>query len=577
MKKLNDERIFSVSIGQRVLLVAVLINLFVLSFFMVSSSRFSSAETKVYSLAQSTSTSIVFTQRETLAFTTKFAQWIGGQVPKRDVQITRAFLAQRLSVVTTDGRSTGELVDRDFMDLLKQSDSILEHAPDGILPESLQPKYAVNSVEVIDGLLYNSRLMIVTYQQKLDEQLLKSTEVRSRNTLKSLLALISLITLTSIFLLWGLLTFRIQYNAARRKLHDEEVALLLAESRLKEAETTVKTLEDLNKSKNDFISTVNHELRTPLTSIIGYIDILKTLDVTKDAAQFAQITSVIDRNSEVLLDIIESILSLSSMDSPAQMPRFEETDLAQSIDRKIFVMKPLIDEKSLIVNFYKDPQVKYSILGNGGQMSQVVLNLLSNAIKFSPDKGVISVSLSVITKEGNKEIIQLAIKDQGMGIPKEDIPKLFTRFYRASNAVSGQIVGTGLGLAIVGRILDLHKATIRVESEVNKGSSFIVEFPRFVSEVNQLISKNRSSVLYKAIVALKSADDDQLIKVCHEMSGALGFYELEPEMNLISDFQKWVEGNLDASGEVISNKKEELISLLEDSFSEIADATEPKP
>ena len=331
MKKLNDERIFSVSIGQRVLLVAVLINLFVLSFFMVSSSRFSSAETKVYSLAQSTSTSIVFTQRETLAFTTKFAQWIGGQVPKRDVQIARAFLAQRLSVVTTDGRSTGELADREFIDLLKQSDSILEQAPDGILLEALQPKYAASSLEVIDGLLYNSRLMIVKYQQNLDEQLLKSTNVRSKNTLKSLISLISLITLTSIFLLWGLLTFRIQYNAARKKLHDEEVALLLAESRLREAESTVKTLEDLNKTKNDFISTVNHELRTPLTSIIGYIDVLKTLDVTKDTAQLAQITSVIDRNSEVLLDIIESILSLSSMDSPAQMPRFEETDMVQAI------------------------------------------------------------------------------------------------------------------------------------------------------------------------------------------------------------------------------------------------------
>ena len=301
---------------------------------------------------------------------------------------------------------------------------------------------------------------------------------------------------------------------------------------------------------------------------------LKTLDVSKDADQLKQITSVIDRNSEVLLDIIESILSLSSLDSPKQLPRFEETDLAQIIDRKIFVMKPQVDAKSLTVNFYQDPHFKFTVLGNSGQLSQVVLNLLSNAVKFSPDNGVINIYLSTVTKEKHRDYIELVIKDQGIGIPEADIPKLFTRFFRASNAVSGQIVGTGLGLAIVGKILELHKATIRVESEVNKGSSFIIDFPRYVSEVNQFVVRNRSNVLFKAITALKAASQEDLTRVCHEMSGALGFYDLELEMNLISDLQKWVESNPNTSSELVAHKKEDLIAILEESFTNLGDAME---
>lgn len=543
---------------------------------MLSSSRYSAAETRVFSLAQSTSTSVVFTQRESLAFTTKFAQWIGGQIPKRDVQIAKAFLAQRLSVINTDGQTTGELAEPEFIELLEKSDEILVEAPDGILPIALRPQVAANSADVIDGLLFQSRLMTVTYQQKLDDQLLKSTEVRSKNTLKALSALISLITLTSIFLLWGLYTFRIQYIAAKKKLQDEEEALQLTESLLREAETTVKTLEELNQSKNDFISTVNHELRTPLTSIIGYVDVLKSLDLKKDLDQVPRITDVIDRNSEVLLGIIESILSLSSLDSDVKLPHPEEVDLAQIIDRKIFVMKPLIDEKSLTVNLHQSPDVKYSISGNSGQLSQVVINLLSNAVKFSPEKGEIDIYLSLVTKENRSQYIQMRIKDQGIGIPEADIPKLFTRFYRASNAVSGQIVGTGLGLAIVARILEIHNATIRVESVVNQGCLFIIEFPRFISGVSQHISKNRANVLYKAIVGIKNSSPEDLAKVSHEMSGAVGFYELENEMNLINGLQKWIELNPDISNEEINLKRNEVVAMLEETFSNLNDATEVK-
>jgi signal transduction histidine kinase len=536
---------------------------------MFASTRIYINETKVFSSAQTSSNSIVYTQREALAFTVKFSQWLGGELPKREVQIAQAMLAQRLSVIDADGTVTGKRISPQIRERLIAADATLTKSPEGILPPDLQEVFSDEVTSLINQLVFDSRQMLATYQKELDANVLASTKTRDENTLNNLWALISFILLTSILVIWGIITFRTQYKLAKKTLKDEVEALIISQAMLKKAESTVKTLEELNNTKNDFISTVNHELRTPLTSIIGYIDVLKTLDIEKDLDQLPQITTVIDRNSEVLLDIIESILSLSTLDSTNQVARFDKTNLAEIVERKIFVLTPLIHAKSLTVNFNHDISDDYSILGNAGQVSQVVLNLLSNAIKFSPDEASIDISLSMITKGALAGGVEMVIKDQGIGIPADEIPKLFTRFFRASNAVSSQITGTGLGLAIVVRILDLHKATVRVESVVDMGSSFIVDFPKYVSETEQHVSKKRPSVLFKAIVAIKESEHSELIAVCHQMSGTLGFYALEPEMILVSAFQSWLEANPEALTDLVELKRGELVLALEKTYSNL--------
>lgn len=569
MKNLNGEKFFSVSIGQRLLSGVVVLNLLVLSFFIFTSSRFTAAESRVFSSTQTTSNSISITQREILVYTTKFAQWMGGQLPKREVQLARAFLAQRLSVINPDGMSSGELSVPQFIDELRESAAILNQAPDGLLPQTLQKSLTERSNKAILGLLFSSRQLTMAYQAKLDSEILESRQQQSRNILNNLIALVLFIVLLSGLFLWSTVSFKNQYRSTRVRFEEEEKELLTSATKLQESEVMVKTLQELDITKSDFISTVNHELRTPLTSIIGFIDVLKALDIEKDADQLPLITTVIDRNSEVLLDIIESILSLSNLDSNDKVPRFESIGLIQIIERKIFVLTPLLNQKSIVVNFNHSSIDDFVVLGNAGQLSQVVLNLVSNAIKFSPDKSTIEISLTVISKNLPQDFIQLEVKDQGMGIPKDEIPKLFTRFFRASNAVASQVSGTGLGLSIVARILELHHANIRVESEVDKGSSFIVEFPRNVTETDQLISKNRSNVLFKAIVALKDAQPDELINVSHQMSGTLGFYDLEKEMHLISDFQSWLESKPDDLDALLDSKRTELVTALEVSYSHL--------
>ena len=538
---------------------------------MVSSSRFAASESKIFSSAQSTAASIIFTQRESLAYTVRYAEWLGGNLPKREVEIARAFLAQRLNVINADGTSTGQRAAPEYVNALKLSDTILSSAPEGILPESMHKKLVISAGDFINQMLGQSRQMVVAYQQELDANILLSAQKRSRNTLINLWLLISLIFLTSIFLITGGISFRSQYRLASHNLEVEAAALALAIKRPDSAEITVKTLEELNANKNDFISTVNHELRTPLTSIIGYIDLLRTIGPADSTGQFEKITGVIERNSNVLLDLVGSILSLSNLDSAEQISEHEKVFLDDVVKKKVFILSPQTDEKSITIDLHLLDDKEYVVLGNTGQISQVVLNLLSNAVKFSPVGSHVDVSLSAFTKESEDDFVRLTIKDQGIGIPAEDIPKLFKRFSRAKNAVASQIDGTGLGLAIVDRILELHNGSISVESVVNEGSTFTVEFPRYLSEVDRLISTNKVNVLHKAINALKASTHDELIPTSHQMGGAVAFYNLEKESNLILEFHDWLETASSADFGQVHDKKETLINILENSYQELVD------
>ena len=545
-----------------------------MSFFFISSAQSARNESFIISSAQSAATSIVFTQRESLAYTSKFSLWLAGLLPRRDVEIARALLAQRLNVATEDGTTTGERAEPGYLLALQTSDRILAQAPSGLMPLSFHNKISKESEAFISEMLVQSRAMVVTYQQELDRNIVLAAQNRSKNYLLSLVLLILLILLTTVAIIWGGISFNRQYKIARKNIEIASATLAISVSKLKSAENTVKSLEELNAKKNDFISTVNHELRTPLTSIIGYTDLLKSLELNKKPEEFKKIAAVIERNSSALLDIIESILSLSNIDSSEQATEFEKVFLPELIEKKVYILTPTINEKSLSLNYHFPAGIDFAISGNSGQISQVIINLLSNAIKFSPDSARIDISLSLITRNRSDDYIRLIIKDEGMGIPKEDIPKLFTRFFRASNAVSGQIQGTGLGLAIVSRILEIHKAFIKVESTPGVGSSFIIDFPRFISEIDRHVSTNRINVLHKAIVAIRESPRQELIQVCHQMSGAVGFYSLELEMNLISQMQQWLEANPEAALEEIDLKKDQLVLHLEETYSALIAETE---
>jgi signal transduction histidine kinase len=540
-------------------LAAILVNLIILAASTFTSSDQATEERNVFTSAQTTASSIIFTQRESLAYTTRYSLWLAGLVPKRDVEISRATLAQRLNVIDIENLSMGARLDPEFIEALRLSDSLLAVSPDGFLPRAYAEPITDQAQAFITTILGASRTQVVAYQQELDSHLIAVAEKRQSVAFRNLVLLISLMILTTIFIGWGGLRFLRQVKKTQIFIDKEYEALELSRKELLKLNVTVLTLEELNDTKNDFISTVNHELRTPLTSIIGYIELLKSeIELGKDP-QIDLIIDVVDKNALVLLDLVESILSLSRLDSKQSKPLDEEVDLIRTVEKTVFVLSPQLILNNVEIKLAFNQDNDYLVRGDSNQLSQVFLNLISNAVKFSPQKSEILITFSRVLNDQMQNNISVAIADKGIGIPEKEIPELFHRFFRASNAINKQIVGTGLGLAIVAKIVEIHKGKITVVSQENIGSTFRVEIPAFISELDQRILDKRVDVLERAITAIRDAEINKLKDVYHEMGGALGTYGLDELGSKVLEHSR----SLSAEGVDASTIADQRVSLLE--------------
>ncbi len=457
----------------------------------------------------------------------------------------------------------GARLDPEFLAALRLSDRLLARSPDGLLPESDRDAIKAEAQTFLTEILGQSRSLVVAYQQELDQHLVAVAEKRRAESLRNLSLLSSLIILTSIFIVWGGFRFRRQIRNTQAYIDSELEALEASRLELVEANTTVRTLEELNESKNDFISTVNHELRTPLTSIIGYVDLLKSEIEPGANPRVDSMIDVVDKNALVLLNLVESILSLSRLDSKVPQPFSEVVNLITTVEKAIYVLTPQTKSANIEIKLTYNPDNDYLVLGDANQLSQVFVNLISNAVKFSPQKSEISISFSRILNEKMENFISVDISDRGIGIPEKEIPELFHRFFRASNAVSKQVMGTGLGLAIVAKIVQMHNGAILVESKEGQGSTFRVNLPAFISPIDEVILEKRATVLRRAISAIRSADLSELKDVCHEMGGALGIYGLDELGAQVLAFSRSVDSNRSNDAKV-SESRLQLLVLLEE-------------
>ena len=257
------------------------------------------------------------------------------------------------------------------------------------------------------------------------------------------------------------------------------LAVAIKNSRLiKEMETQTEILHQTNqqlmhanKIKDHFVATMSHELRTPLNSIIGYSYILQEeMDGSLTPKQLESVEKI-KESGESLLAMINDILDLSKMEDgelkvyPYQFP------VQQVIEAAVAVILPLAQEKalSLVVTPFDRSLLVYA---DPGRLRQLLVNLLSNAVKFT-DAGEVRISVTAKDKE-----ITLSVSDTGMGIPNEEIPYLFEKFYQIDSAKTRQYEGSGLGLAIVKQITEAMRGSIKVESELGKGSVFTVTLPQ---------------------------------------------------------------------------------------------------
>jgi signal transduction histidine kinase len=229
-------------------------------------------------------------------------------------------------------------------------------------------------------------------------------------------------------------------------------------------------LRDLDRMKDELVSLVSHELRTPLTSIIGYLEmVLEDGQETLTPSQQTYLATV-SRNVERLTTLVNDLLFLVKVDSGGFQLELAEADMNQLLVEAAEAARPAADRKQIEFNLETDELAP--IVCDRPRIAQLVDNLVANAIKFTPEGGQVELRAAQLANA-----IDISVKDTGIGIPAEELERLFGRFFRASNATSNSIPGTGLGLAISQAIAEAHNSVITVQSTVTHGTTFRLQLP----------------------------------------------------------------------------------------------------
>lgn len=226
--------------------------------------------------------------------------------------------------------------------------------------------------------------------------------------------------------------------------------------------TDIKRLENM---RSEFVANVSHELKTPLTSIKGFSETLRYVDDSETKNKFLDI---IDKESERLTNLINDILILSNIENIHKMES-EYFNPGDVIENVLDMVKSQAYKKSIIIKY--NDCFNSEILGSKDKFHQLAVNLIENAIKYSNENGIVKIDLTL-----EEQYFVFKVKDNGIGIPKNDIPRIFERFYRVDKSRSTR--GTGLGLSIVKHIVKLFNGEISVKSKVGIGSTFTVKIKK---------------------------------------------------------------------------------------------------
>lgn len=247
------------------------------------------------------------------------------------------------------------------------------------------------------------------------------------------------------------------------------LAKLLADQR-----AVVVQLEHLDRAKSEMLATVNHELRTPLTAIRGYLELVLDGDGGELPGEAKEMLEIVDHNASRLQVLVNDMLTMSRLDSGATSANITEVPIDRVL--QLVVQNVGAFARSRKVHLLLDTDAPGAVvMGDANQLERAFTNLIDNAVKFTPEDGMVTVTLDFdpTIKRG----VLVTVKDTGIGIPADELPLLFERFYRATNAQTGALPGTGLGLSIVQSLIESHGGAIAVESAVDVGTTFRVQLP----------------------------------------------------------------------------------------------------
>ncbi len=224
----------------------------------------------------------------------------------------------------------------------------------------------------------------------------------------------------------------------------------------------------------DFVANVSHELRTPLTAIRGYAETLQH-GALSDPERASEFVGVIQRHSERLTRLIDDLLALSDLELGRTEIRPRPLAVSEAVAAPIEMLQQKAKERGVGLNA-EIPDDVPPIAADRDRLEQVLINLIDNAIKYSGAGSRVRVVARPVAENG-RSLVELAVCDDGVGIPEKDIPRLTERFYRVDRARSRELGGTGLGLAIVKHIVQAHGGSLGIESTLGRGTIVRVTFP----------------------------------------------------------------------------------------------------
>ncbi|WP_141503261.1 envelope stress sensor histidine kinase HitS [Bacillus wiedmannii] len=246
--------------------------------------------------------------------------------------------------------------------------------------------------------------------------------------------------------------------------YDGEIGVLV-----KSINDMTDELNAMEKMRQEFVSNVSHEIQSPLTSIKGFARALQDDNLSEEKRK--HYLTIIETETTRLSKLSQNLLKLTLLEAEEYTPERVAYRLDQQLKQIVLNSEPLWAEKEIELELDLE---KVNVIADQESMSQVWINLIHNSIKFTPSGGTITIQL----KEYEK-VVEVRIRDSGIGISEEQKQHIFERFYKADTSRNRTYGGSGLGLAIVKKVLDLHQGEIKVESEEGNGTEFIVCIPNY--------------------------------------------------------------------------------------------------
>lgn len=243
---------------------------------------------------------------------------------------------------------------------------------------------------------------------------------------------------------------------------------------VRQLEESIAELKRLDQIKSEFVAVASHELRTPLTAIKNAVELVLMEKMGKLNENQKKFLTMAERNISRLMNILNDLLNLSRIESGKMVLKLEELNLRTILELIYFTFQPQAEEKAIELKLDLPPGLPL-VYGDREKVEQVLNNLVNNALKFTPKKGEIIISVRRCAED--EGMVAISVKDTGIGIPPDQIDKIFEKFYQVESSLQRSHGGTGLGLAISKGLVEAQRGKIFVQSEVGEGSTFTFTLP----------------------------------------------------------------------------------------------------